>query len=234
MNTFRGTATATGVLYILAAAASIAGLLLYGPVLDDPLYVVGGRPHGAELASGALLEMVLAFSVIGTGVVMFPVVRRLSESVALGYACFRLLEAAVIVVGVVSVLSVLTLGRDFSAAADPQPAAYLGAGRALVAVHDWTFLAGPNLALGPSTLMMGWFLHRSRLVPRFIAVMGMVGGPLIFASAVLVLFGVYEQISLWGSLAALPVFAYEMALAGRLVVRGFDRAAVARLLAREA
>ncbi|GAA5022626.1 hypothetical protein GCM10025734_79080 [Kitasatospora paranensis] len=221
---------ATGVLFILAAVASIAGLLLYGPVLGDREYVVGGHAHTAEMASGALLEVVLAFSVIGISVLMFPVVRRFAESVALGYVCFRLLEAAVIVFGIISLLSVVTLGRDHASATAPEAAAYLTAGRALVAEHDWTFLFGPNIALGPSTTLMAYFLHRSRVVPRFIAVLGLVGGPLILGSAVLVLFGAYQQISTWGSLAALPVFAYEMSLAVWLIVKGFDRTAMARLV----
>ncbi|MEU3464099.1 DUF4386 domain-containing protein [Streptomyces sp. NPDC006733] len=234
MSTHRRTAVATGVLFILAAVTSIVGLLQYAPILDHPGYVVGGSAQAARVASGALLEVTCAFSIIGTAIVMYPVVRRRSEVAALGYVCFRLLEAAIIVVGIISLLSVMTLSQEFARAQSPDAAPYLAASRLLVAQHDWTFLFGPNLALGPSTLMMGWFLYRSRLVPRWIAALGIVGGPLILGSGVLVMFGAYEQISVWGSVCALPVFLYEMSLAVWLVARGFHPAALAALPARTA
>lgn len=164
MTGHRKTAMITGVLFILAAITSIVGLLQYGPVLDDPHYVVGGSSHLARLASGALLEVVCAFSLIGIAVTMYPVLRKRSESIALGYVCFRLLEAAIIVVGIISLLSVVTLRQDPATAEASDASAYLVAGKSLVAQHDWTFLFGPNLALGPSTLMMGHFLYTSKLV----------------------------------------------------------------------
>lgn len=234
MSTHRRTATATGVLFILAAITSIIGLLQYAPILDHSGYVVEGSAHVARVASGALLELTCAFSVIGISILMFPIVKRYNETVALGYVCFRLLEAAIIILGIISLLSVVTLSQEFSRAPSPDAASYLTASRLLVAQHDWTFLFGPNLELGPSTLMMGWFLYRSRLVPRFIAVLGLVGGPLILASAVLVMFGAYEQISVWGTVCALPVFAYEMTLAVWLVAKGFHPSAMASLSAKPA
>ncbi|MCZ4124394.1 DUF4386 domain-containing protein [Streptomyces sp. H39-S7] len=232
MSTHRRRAAATGILFILAAVTSIIGLLQYAPILDHTGYVVEGSAQVGRVASGALLELTCVFSIIGTAILMFPLLRKRSETAALGYVCFRLLEAAIIVVGIISLLSVMTLGQEFSRAQSPDAAAYLTASRLLVAQHDWSFLFGPNLALGPSTLMMGWFLYRSRLVPRWIAALGIVGGPLILASGVLVLFGVYEQISVWGTVCALPVFLYEMTLAVWLVARGFRPAGPASLPAR--
>ncbi|MEV5463711.1 DUF4386 domain-containing protein, partial [Streptomyces cellulosae] len=143
----------------------------------------------------------------------FPVLRRHGEGLAFGYAFGRLLEAAVIALGIVAVLALVTLRRDAGAAA--------GADDALVAVHDWTFLLGPNIALGLNTVLLAYLAYRARLVPRFIAVLGLVGGPLICASAVAVMFGAYAQLSLAGSAAALPVFAWELGLAGWLIFRGF-------------
>lgn len=92
----------------------------------------------------------------------------------------------------------------------------------MVAQHNWTFLFGPNLALGPSTTLLGYFWYTSRLVPRAIALLGLVGGPLIFISAVLVMFGVFDQVSTWGAILASPVFLYEMSLAVWLIVKGFN------------
>ncbi|MFD0272904.1 DUF4386 domain-containing protein [Kitasatospora sp. NPDC127111] len=214
----RRLATAAGVCFLVTHVASIGGLVLYGPVLSDPDFVVGPGPDGRVLL-GALFEVVLALAVVGTAIALFPVVRRYGEGAAIGYLGLRTLEAAVISVGVVSLLAVVTLRR--SAAAGTDAATLRTVGRALVAVHDWTFLLGPNFVLGANTVLVAHLMYRSGLVPRSIAVLGLVGGPLIFASAVAVLFGCYGQLSGWGSLAAVPVFAWELAVALRMILRGF-------------
>jgi hypothetical protein len=129
--------------------------------------------------------------------------------------------------GILSILSVVTLSHEFVKTATVDTASFLTVGKLLVAFHDWTFLFGPNVALGPSTLMMSYLLYKSKLVPRFIAVLGLIGGPLIFTSAMFVMFGVYGQNSSLGAIAALPVFAYEMSLGTWLVIKGFNRLATA-------
>ncbi|KQV13921.1 MULTISPECIES: DUF4386 domain-containing protein [unclassified Kitasatospora] len=214
MSSTRRTALVAGVLFLITEVAAIGGLLLYGPALKAGY--VAGAGADARVFAGALCEIVLVLAVIGTGVVLYPVVKRQNEGAALGYVCGRLLEAAVIAVGIVAVLSVVTL-RQEAPGGDVATVA-----RALVAVHDWTFLLGPNFVLGANTLVLAVLMYRSRLVPRFIAVLGLVGGPLICASAVAVLFGLYGQVSPLGSLAALPVFAWEVTLAVRLIARGFS------------
>ncbi|GAA2792816.1 hypothetical protein GCM10010505_20410 [Kitasatospora aburaviensis] len=208
----------TGVLFLVTEVAAIAGMLLYGPVLDGAAYVAGRGADGRVVA-GALCEVVLLLAVVGTGVALYPVLRRHQEAVALAYVCGRLLEAAVIAVGIVSLLAVVTLRKDVGGAA-------ADVAEALVALHDWTFLLGPNVVLGANSLALAWLMYRSRLVPRAVALLGLVGGSLICASAVAVLFGLYPQVSTAGSLAALPVFAWEVTLAIRLIVRGFDPSSV--------
>ncbi|MFI5985280.1 DUF4386 domain-containing protein [Streptomyces sp. NPDC051555] len=215
MSPDRRTAVAAGSLFLLTEVAAIAGAVLYRPLLGA---ADGRLPQGADTRAllGVLCEVVLVVAVAGTGAALFPVLRRHGEGLALGYAFGRLLEAAVIALGIVSVLALVTLRRDAGA---PDGAA--GADAALVAVHDWTFLLGPNIALGLNTVLLAYLAYRARLVPRFIAVLGLVGGPLICASAVAVMFGAYAQLSVAGSMAALPVFAWELGLAGRLIVKGF-------------
>ncbi|THA56649.1 DUF4386 domain-containing protein [Streptomyces sp. A1136] len=222
MRSTRRTAVLAGVLFLVTEVAAIGGLTLYGPVLHGAAYVTGSGAD-TRVFLGALSEFVLALAVIGTGVVLYPIVKRHGEGAALGYACGRLLEAAVIVVGIISVLSVVTLRRD-SAGAGVDAASLAVAGDTLIAVHDWTFLFGPNFVLGANTLVLASLMYDSRLVPRFIAVLGLVGGTMICASAVAVLFGLYPQVSAAGSLAALPVFAWEVTLAVRLIAKGFDPA----------
>ncbi|MDT9680976.1 DUF4386 domain-containing protein [Streptomyces sp. TRM76323] len=212
MSPDRRTAVAAGSLFLLTEGAAIAGAILYRPLLGA---TDGRLAQGADTQAllGALCEVVLVVAVAGTGAALFPVLRRHGEGLALGYAFGRLLEATVIALGIVAVLALVTLRRDTGTAN--------GADVALVAVHDWTFLLGPNIALGLNTVLLAYLAYRTRLVPRFITVLGLVGGPLICASAVAVMFGTYAQLSVAGAAAALPVFAWELGLAGWLIVRGF-------------
>lgn len=219
-----------GGLFILAAVSSIIGYILYAPLLHDPEYMTKGFANETQVIWGAFLEIVLVFSMVGIAIGMFPVLKKYNESFAMGYVCFRLLESAIVAMGIMSVLTVVTLSRQVVTAPASDLPAYLTVGKSLVAFHSWTFLFGPNVSLGPSTLMMSYLLFKSGLVPRFIASLGMIGGPLILISAIFVMFGLYGQTSATGALFALPVFAYEMSLAVWLMVKGFNaKAEIGRL-----
>ena len=228
MNSTRRTAVIAGVLYFVTHVTSIGALALYGPVLDNSGYVIGSGTDTRVLL-GAFLEVILALAIVGTAVTLFPVVRRQNEGVALGYVGLRTLETAVITVGIVSLLAIVTLRQHVAGDPGTDTAGLITFGRGMVAVHDWTFLLGPNFVLGTNTVLMAYLMYRSGLVPRFIGVLGLVGGPLIFASATAELFGLYEQVSVWGAVTAIPVFAWEICLATYLVVKGFRPAAVAGL-----
>ncbi|MBN8821818.1 MULTISPECIES: DUF4386 domain-containing protein [unclassified Spirosoma] len=214
-------ATIVGVLFISAAVTAIAGLALYDPILHNPTYILNGSAHEDQVIMGAFFEILLAFSVIGTSISVYPVLKMQNESVALGYVCGRLLEAAIIIIGIISLLTIVSLNHQFATASASDTNSLLMAGKVLVAVHDWTFLFGPNIALGPNTLMLSYLLYKSKLTPRFIPILGFIGGPLIFLSAMCVMAGLYPQISVWGTICAIPVFAFEMSLAVRLVAKGF-------------
>jgi hypothetical protein len=224
MSSNRTTAIVTGVFFIVAAAASIPALALYQPVLSDAGYVLGAGADTRVLVGG-MLEVITAVAVIGTGVALYPVLKQHNHGVALGYVCGRLLEAAVIVVGIMGVLSVVTLRQDSAPGTDDE--ALVAVGQALVAVHDWSFLLGPGLVIGINSVLLAHLMYRSRLVPRWIAVVGLVGGPLVLASSTAVFFGLYEQVSVVAMLGALPVFAWEMSLAGYLIVKGFRQSLAA-------
>ena len=221
MGPTRKSAMITGIFFILAFIASVPGpFALYHDILHDARYFALGS-RDALVSLGAFLEVILAISVIGTAVTLFPIVKRQNESIALGYVCGRLFEAVFIVVGIISLLTIVTLRQEFAETAGGNAESLAAVRRQLVGIHDWTFLIGPSLALGPNTLMLAYLMYKSRLVPRFIAVLGLVGGPLLFVFATAVMFGVFEQVSVWGAVAALPVFAWEMSLAVWLIVRGF-------------
>jgi len=225
VNSTRRIAVVVGVFFIVAAVAAIIGLALEGPVLNDPRYIVGSGDD-SRVILGAFFEVILAISVIGTAVTLFPIVKRQDEGIALGYVAGRVVEAVVIVVGIISLLSVVRLRQGFAGATGADAASFVTVGKSLVAIHEWTFLFGPNLALGVNTLLLAYLMYRSRLVPRLIAVLGLIGGPLIFASGTAEMFGLYQQISVWGAIAAIPVFAWEMSLAVWLIVKGFKPSSI--------
>jgi hypothetical protein len=220
MSQNRGTAVAVGVFFLITEVAAIAGLLLYQPLLSNPDYVIGAGADNRVLLGG-FFELVLVAAIVGTGVTLYPIVRNQSQSVALGYLCTRLLEAVVILVGIVGVLSAVTLRQDLAGTPGTDSAALVAVGKSLVAIHDWTFLLGPNFLLGANSLLLAYLMYRSRLVPRLIAALGLIGGLLICVSAIAVMFGLYEQVSAVGTVAALPVFAWEVSLAVYLIVKGF-------------
>lgn len=221
VDSTRRTAVVAGLFFLLTEVTAVAGLLLYNTVLHNANYIVAGPGGDSRVLLGAFSEAMLAIANIGTAVTLFPIVKRQNEGIALGYVCGRLLESVVIVVGAISLLSIVTLRQTFAGDAGAHAAALGVVGRALVAIHDWTFLLGPDLALGVNTSLLAYLMYRSGLVPRLIATLGLIGGPVIFASAVAVMFGLYAQLSTLGALAGLPVLAWEVSLGVWLIVKGF-------------
>ncbi len=208
-------------LFIITIVASVPALGLYGPVLNDAHYVLGGGAD-TRIYVGALLEVITAAAGIGTAVTLFPVLKRQSEGMALGYVTARVLESTVIVVGIVSVLSVVTMRHSVAAGSGAGPASYVAASQALVALHKWTFLLGPGCCAGAENgLLLGYLLYRSRLVPRPLAVLGLAGGSLAVASAIAELFGLYQQVSAPATIVVFPEALFEAALGGWLIVKGF-------------
>ncbi|MNJ58035.1 hypothetical protein D3C77_536500 [compost metagenome] len=215
-----------GVLFILAAVSAVAGLILYDPILKGPDYLIQGSAHAGQVVLGVVMELILVVSAVGTATAMFPILRKYNETVALWHVCFRFLEAIVITVGIISVLSLLTLSREYVAAGAPDIAAFQASGTLLKALHDWTFLLGPNFFLGMNTMMYSYIFYKSKLVPRFIPILGMTGSALIILCALLVMFGAIEQLSVWGAILAVPIAANELILAVWLLTKGFNLSAV--------
>jgi hypothetical protein len=232
MDSTRRTSFITGVLFIITFVTSIpAAFLLYAPVLDDASYVVGAGADGG-VALGAFLEVLLIVANVGTAVALFPILKRQSEPLALGYVTARLVESTFIAVGIVSLLAVVTLRQDFTGAAGGDPSSFVTAGKSLVAVHDWTFLLGPNWVVGVGNgLILGWLMYRSGLVPRGMAILGLIAGPVLLAGGTAALLGVIEPDSALKNLTAGPEFVWELSLGIYLMVKGFKPSGVARLQA---
>jgi hypothetical protein len=240
VNSPRKFALVTGVLFIITFIASIpAAFVFYAPVLDDPNYIVGAAGADTLVSLGALLEFIVVIANIGTAVVLFPIVKRQNEAVALGYVTSRVLESAIIMVGVFSLLTVVSLRSGFDPAtplqalagpAGADAALLVTAGKTLVALHDWTFLFGPGILAGVGNgMLLGYLMYRSGLVPRRMAMLGLIGGPVLVAAAVAILFGVIEAGSVWQIIATLPEFLWELSLGIWLIVKGFNPSAIARL-----
>lgn len=221
MNSNRRTALVAGIFFVLTFLASIPTLVLYNPVLKDANYIFGAGAD-ARISFGAALEIILVIANIGTAVTLFPILKRQNEGAALGYVASRVLESTVIVVGIVSVMSVVTLRKNFAGVPGTNHATLAATGKSLVAIHDWTFLLGPGFCAGfGNGMLLGYLMYRSGLVPRGMAMLGLIGGPLAVITATAVLFGAYKQTSGWSLLLTAPEIAWEASLGIYLIVKGF-------------
>ncbi len=204
----------TGILFLVTYVTSIPALALYQPVLDHPAGYIAGGGHDTRIYLGAFLELLLIVANIGTAVVLFPVLRRQNEILALGYVTARIMECVFIAAGILAVLAVVSLRTD-----NPDAAALA---TSLAAVKDWTFLLGPGFIVGIGNgLILGYLMYSSGLVPPRMALLGLIGGPLIILSGIGVLFDVFDAGSPWQAIATIPEFLWELSLGIYLTVKGF-------------
>ncbi|HEY4452249.1 MAG TPA: DUF4386 domain-containing protein [Solirubrobacteraceae bacterium] len=204
---------------------SIPALLLYHPILHDHSYILGAG-HDTRIEFAAVLEVFLMISGIGVAVVMFPILRRESERLALGYVASRTVEAAMIGVGVISLLALVTLRGDLASSVASNGGSLETVGRSLVAIHEWTFVMGPGFAVGVNDILLGYLMYTTALIPRRLALFGVIGGPLIFASKIAVVFGAFSITSSVQGVFSIPVFVFEAGFAIYLIVKGFRRSRV--------
>jgi len=212
MTPLRKTSLAAGILYLITFI-SIPTLGLYHQARQAD-YILGAGPDSPVLVGG-MLEIIVALAGIGTAVALYPVLKRQNQSLALGFVGIRVLEAATIFSGVVTLLSVVTL-RQTGVGAGGLPTAH-----GLIALHDWTFTLGQGLLPGVNDLLLGILLYKSGLAPRALALIGLIGGPIVIGSVVAKYFGLYDEVSAWSLLGALPVALFEFSFGVYLVVKGF-------------
>ena len=219
MTSPRKTALVAGICYLITFI-SIPTLALYGPVKNHRGWIISSG-SGTAVLVGGFLEVIVALAGIGTAITLYPVVKRQNEGVALSFVAARVLEAGMIFTGVVSLLSLVTLRQDLGTAGGADAASLVTTGASHVAVYNATFLLGQSLMPGINALLLGSLMYRSRLVPRLIPVMGLIGAPLLITAVFAMLFGGIDQGSSLAALAALPVAAWEFSLGVWLVVKGF-------------
>jgi hypothetical protein len=220
-DSLRQTALIGGGLYLLTFVSSIPAVFLLAPVLDDPGYIIGAG-NDTSVLLGCFLDLINAFACVGTAVVLYPVVKRQNGSAAIGFVTSRVMEAAIIVIGVLSLLSIVTLRQDLAGVSGADAASLVTTGQSLVATRNWTFLLGPDLMAGINALLLGSLMYSSRLVPRVIPLLGLIGGPLLIAASIAILFGASSLVLI----VAIPVAVWEFSLGVYLVVKGFKPCAI--------
>jgi hypothetical protein len=220
----RRISTITGWLWIITFVTSIpTRFLLYAPILDEPSYVTGaGDLALAALATGAVFELILIISNVGTAVVPYSVHKRYSEVGAVAYVSARIMECVFIAIGIVAILAIVTLRQDAPSGATP------ALGQGIEAIYEWSFRIGPGFFVGVGNgLILGYMMYRSGLVPRGLAVFGLVGGPLIILMGVLVIFDVIDPGTDAGmavqGLMTIPEAFWELSLGIYLIVKGYRR-----------
>ena len=207
-----------GVLYLITFATSISALILFQPVLDDPQGYIAGGGADNRIYLGALLELILIIANIGTAIVIFPIVKRQNEIMAISYVAARIMECVFILVGILAVLAVVTLRHDAGADA----AALGGLAESLAAIKDWTFKLGPGFVVGIGNgFILGYLMYKSGLMPRGLAMLGLIGGPLQTLVGIGVLFDLYDAGGPVQGIATIPEIIWEFSLGIYPLVWGF-------------
>jgi len=212
-------AITTGAFFITATIAAIIGISLYDPILNDSNTLSAASANSNQIELGALFELILAFANIGTGIMLFSFLRKYSESWGLAYACFRLLEVVFILIGIISLLSIVKLSQEYTGS---ELASLQAAARTLKTIHSWSFILGPHFMLGINTFIYSYIFYQSGLVPRKLSILGLGGAVLIFIAAVQEILGYIPHFSAQIIPYAFPIAIYEMILAVWLIRKGFN------------
>jgi hypothetical protein len=223
MNSERRTASVFGWLFIATFVLSIpAFFIFYAPVLDTPEYITGaGADQNTIVGLGAVCEVLLIIANVGTAVVIFPILKRFSETGAIAYVCARLVEAMFIAIGIISILAILFLREDTPGISDS------ALGQLLNAMYDRAFLVGPGFFAGVANgIILGYLMYRTGLVPRGMAMLGLIGGPLLVLSAIAIMLGLAERGGALQGIATIPEFFWELSLGIYCVVKGFRSTAI--------
>jgi len=221
----RKTAMVAGILYLITYASSIPAALLLGATLDTPNYILGAGADG-QVRLAALFDIVNGLTAFGTAVALYSVLKRQHEGFAIGFVASRLFEAAILFVGILSVVTIANLRDAGAAGADPASLGAVGTG--LVALYKTSFVLGTGIP-ALNAALLGWLLYRSRLVPRAIPVIGLIGAPLFASWLIGYVFGITEGGTAWHAIGVAPIFVWELAIGLWMTFKGFRAPAVAAL-----
>jgi hypothetical protein len=218
MSAHRRISLAFGVLYLITFITSIPALWLFQPVLDDPQGYIAGGGADNRIYLGALLELILIVANIGTAVVLISLLKRQHEILTFSYVAARIMECVFLLIGILAVLAIVTLRHDAGADA----AAMGGLAESLAAIKDWSFKLGPGFVVGIGNgLILGYLMYRSGLMPRGLALLGLIGGPLQSLAGIGVLFDLYDAGGPVQGIATIPEIIWELSLGIYPLVWGF-------------
>lgn len=227
MQTDTATARITGVLFIVATGAAVAGDALVRPIRDDTDYLTTFASHETRVIASMVSEIVLAAAVIGIAAMLFPVLKRRNEGLALGYVGARIIEGAIIILGGISSLLLLTLSRDFIAGPSSDVSTFEAPGALLLEAREWTDALGTATVFGVSALILYGLMYRSEIIPRWLSGWGFVGAVLIVVAGLRGLYG-HSPTSTLSILLTIPIGVQEMVLAVWLIIKGFTKPVSAR------
>jgi hypothetical protein len=227
-KSYRTTEIVTAIFFLLTDITAIVGLLLYQPLLTNPNFITSVNVNNTQILVGVFLELMLSVCIVGTAVALYPILKKINQSLAMGYVVFRTMEATIILIGVMCILSVLSMHSNFLAFGG-DASVYEAIGATLVALQKWTFTFGPNIILPINATILGYLLYKSKLVPRIISSLYLFDGPILLASSMFILFGFYAQTAPLAIAIAMPALAFEISFSVWLIIKGFNRSALATL-----
>ena len=226
MDSNRKTARIVGVLFIIGTVAGILSVVFSGSILDAPDYLIKVSANESQVIIGALFVLIMAFACTGIAIWLYPVIRKHNEALALGSVGFRLIEGVFHLVGVIGLLSLLTLSQEYVKAGAPDASYFQTSGTLLLAARDWAGVLG-SFAFILGALMYYYVFYQSKLIPRWLSVWGLIGVPFWVAEILLSMFGFVDPFSTTVILLDLPIAVNEMVLAVWLIVKGFNPSAIA-------
>jgi hypothetical protein len=219
MSSMRKTALVAGVLYLLTFLSSIPAVFLQSAVLDDPTFIISAIST-EQVRLGALFDIVNSLTAIGTAVALYAVIRRQDQGFAIGFVSSRLFEATILMIGVVSILSIVTLQQPGATGAEAS--LLVTVQDTLVTVRNWAFVLGTGVP-ALNAFMLGWIMYKSRLVPRVIPVIGLIGAPLFTSWIIGYVLGVAEAGTAWHGIGVAPIFIWELSLGLWMTFKGFRK-----------
>jgi len=226
-NSSKRTAVIVGILFIIATGTAIISVVFLGPILNDPNYLVRFSTDEYKVLFGVLLDLIGAGAFVGISVIIYPILKKHNETIALGYVVARIIEAVPFIIANLSLLSLLTLSKELIQGPAPDISLYKPAAAGLIAVYDWAQLLGPRIFASLAALPFYFLLYQSKLLPRWISIWGLIGTPLYLASGLLPMFNLVDPISPILIMLFLPIAILEMVLAAWLIVKGFNPTSMA-------
>ena len=232
MNSNRKNAIIVGVLFIIATVAGVLSGVFLGPILDAPDYLINVSANETQVIIAGLFMLIMGFAVAGIGIMMYPIFKKHNEALALGYVGFRIIEGVLFIVYVVSLLSLVTLSQEFVKAGAPDASHFQTLGTLLQEESYWAYHMG-TISFGLAAPMFYYLLYKSKLIPRFLSVWGLIGVLPWLAVSLLIMFGSITESSVLETFLYAPIAVNEMVLAVWLIVKGFNSSAIVSESARQ-